>query len=300
MNILVVGGSGMIGGAIANHLSSKGETVTISGRNKVENSSSLASLPFLKGDFVGGTYTSEQISGFDAVVFSAGHDVRHVPNEVDFYNHSMLANTHKAPEFAELCKKSGVKKFINIGSFYPHIAPNLVDSNGYIRSRKEGSEKMLQLNSDTFTAISLDAPFVVGSVPGLKNQMFEMYVAYAQGKLEIPVFGPKGGTNFISNKSLAEAVYGALIRGKGGKAYLIGDQNLTFSEYFQLFFEAAGNNVPVPELDQEHPLLPDSAIFTGRGHYISYQADQAENNLLKYSQNDIARAVKEIVAQFSH
>lgn len=300
MNILVVGGSGMIGGAIANHLISKGEMVTISGRNELKKSTSLASFPFLRGDFVEGTYTREQLSRFDAVVFAAGHDVRHVPDDADFYNYTMLANSRKAPEFAKLCKKSGVHKFINIGSFYPHVAPNLVHSNGYIRSRKEGSEKMLQLNSETFTVISLDAPFVVGCVAGLKNEVFEMYVAYAQGKLNIPVFGPKGGTNFISSKSLAEAVYGALRLDRGGKAYLIGDQNLTFSEYFQLFFTAAGNSITVPGLDREHPLLPDSAIFTGRGNYMFYQANQDENNLLKYTQNDIERAVIEVVAQFGN
>ncbi|MBA5770466.1 hypothetical protein, partial [Escherichia coli] len=88
----------------------------------------------------------------------------------------------------------------------------------------------------------------------------------AQGQFAgLPVYGPAGGSNFISTQSLSEAIWGALQRGEAGKAYLVGDENLSFADYFAAFFRAAGNPQDVPSLDQEHPLLPDMAIYTGRG-----------------------------------
>ena len=87
-------------------------------------------------------------------------------------------------------------------------------------------------------------------------------------------------------------------RGESGKAYLVGDENLTFAEYFGAFFRAAGSDQPVPALEQEHPLLPDMAICTGRGNVVSYEPDPAETSLLKYRRGDIQRAVNEVVAQY--
>ncbi|MNF40815.1 hypothetical protein D3C76_900080 [compost metagenome] len=56
---------------------------------------------------------------------------------------------------------------------------------------------------------------------------------------------------------------GALLHGEPGKAYLVGDEDLSYAQYFQAFLRAAGNASEVPPLDQEHPLLPDMAPYKG-------------------------------------
>lgn len=298
MKILVVGGTGMIGGHAALYLKEQGHDVTISGRRPVQEDTPLKDLPFIAGDYIEGTFTKEQLGQFDAIVFAAGNDIRHAPQGEDFYAHCQKANSIAVPRFAEEAKVAGVRHFIHVGSFYPHIAPELVASNGYIRSRKEAAEGVTALADDSFHAVSLDAPFVVGCVPGKSDAMFQAYVQYAEGKLGIPPFGPAGGTNFISTLSLAEAIDGALRNGENGKIYLVGDENLSFAKYFELFFRAVGNPAEVPSLDQEHPMLPDGAIYTGRGNTVSYEPDPAETAALGYRRRDITRAVNEIVAQF--
>ncbi|MDD3799701.1 MAG: NAD(P)-dependent oxidoreductase [Novosphingobium sp.] len=299
MKILVVGGTGMIGGHAALHLTSLGHDVAVAGRRPPQETTELAKLPFVQGDFMEGTFTKEQLAPFDAVVFAAGNDIRHLPKGTKFDDHVMRSNAECVPQFAALCKEAGVRHFIHVGSFYPHIAPELMDKIPYIRSRKLAVEGIVALADDNFHAVSLDAPFVVGTVPGMSLPMFEMYTRYAEGKLEgMEAFGPAGGTNFISCQSLSEAIAGALERGENGKAYLLGDENLGFAEYFGLFFKAAGNDVPVPALDKEHPMLPDIGIYTGRGNYVTYEPDPADVELLGYRRHDVTRAVNEVVDQY--
>ena len=171
--------------------------------------------------------------------------------------------------------------------------------NIYIQSRLAADAGARAVATDDFGVICLNAPFMVGCVPGQPSAIFGPYTAYAKGRIPgIPPFGPAGGTNFMSCQSLSEAIVGALLRGKSGTAYLVGDENLSFADYFGLFFKAAGNPAPVPSLDQDHPLLPDIAIPQGRGNFIAYEPDAAEVALLGYRRHDVARAVAQVVAQF--
>ena len=61
------------------------------------------------------------------------------------------------------------------------------------------------------------------------------------------------------------------------------------------FFRAVGRAAP-PVLNQEHPLLPDSALYFGRGNTLFYEPDPAETALLAYRRNDITAAITGIVA----
>ena len=298
MKILVIGGTGMIGGHAALHLASQGHDVTVSGRKPPRPDTELSRLPFLQGDYVEGSFTGQDLTGFDAIIFAAGADLRHVPEGADYEAHIFRANAEAVPQFAALAKQAGVRHFIHVGSFYPHVAPELVEKSVYVRARKLATDGITALADDSFHVVSVDAPFVVGAVPGMSLPMFEAYTRYAEGQLGIPPFAPAGSTNFISTLSLSEAIQAALERGENGKAYLVGDENLSFADYFKLFFRAAGNDVDVPALDQEHPLLPDVAIFTGRGNVVRYEPDAKTLADLRYRRNDVARAVKEVVDQF--
>ena len=298
MNILVVGGTGMIGGHAALLMQAQGHQVTLAARKPAQPASALAALPFLQGDYIQDEFTAAQLAPFDAIVFAAGNDIRHLPPDSDFDAHCERANTVGVPRFAALARSAGVRKFVVVGSFYPQVAPHLIATNGYVRSRHLSDGGARALATDQFFVCSVNAPVVVGAVPGFHNAMFEAYTRYAEGVLGIPVYGPAGGTNFISTQSLSEAILAALIRGESGKAYLVGDENLLFADYFRMFFRAVGNDQPVPALDQSHPMLPDVAIYTGRGNVVSYEPDAADMALLGYRRHDVQRAVNEVVAQY--
>ena len=298
MKILVVGGTGALGGHAAIHLAQKGHDVSIGARKPAHPDTPMAAMPFVQGDYVAGDYTAERLRGFDWVVFAAGNDPRHVPPDTDFSAFLIKANHEAVPAFFAACRDAGVKRAIQLGSYYHQAAPELIAGNGYIQSRLAACEGARGEARPGFDVISVNAPFMVGSVPGLPSMIFEPYTQWAQGQIPISAFGPTGGTNFMSFRSLSEAIEGALERGENAKAYLVGDENLSFRDYFQLFFDAVGNPVTLEERDEELPLLPDVAIPQGRGNWVRVNPDPAEGALLGYSRNDVANGVAEVVAQF--
>lgn len=292
MKILVVGGTGMIGGHAALHLQAKGHQVAIAGRNAPVPGTPLGELEFRRIDYI--EDTDPTLSGFDALVFAAGNDIRHLPQGAGAAAHWQRANTEAVPRFFAAARAAGVRHAVQIGSFYPQAQPALVETNPYVRSRKLADDGARALNGENFRVISVNAPFVLGAVPGLVVGMFKAYTDYALGRMApMPEFAPPGGVNFISTRSLSEAVEAALLNGQAGEAYLVGDENLSFGDYFGAFFRAAGR-APPPVLDQEHPLLPDAAIYFGRGNTLYYEPDTR----LAYRRGDVLATIGDIVAQY--
>ncbi|KXH58789.1 hypothetical protein CSAL01_11453 [Colletotrichum salicis] len=281
--ILVIGGTGLVGGHAALYLRSKRSDVTIAGRKEPSDVAALSELPFIQGDYLNGEFSSETLSEFDAIIFTAGSDVRHVPEGQNADEHYLQANGQAIPNFAKLAKQAGVKKFVHIGSAYPHIIPECNEVASWTR----------------VPICTLDAPFIVGNVPGMVVPMFRAYIDYAKGKLPIPLFAPLGGMNFISTQSLSEAIAGALenIQAISGKAILVGDQNMTYAEYFQMFFQAVGNSQQLESLDQDHPLLPRATLYAG-DKVVEYQPDPVELAMLGgFRRDDIQNAIEKIVTE---
>lgn len=301
MKILIVGGTGMIGAHAALYLRDRGHDVTIAARSDPPTGTALPTFNFLKGDYAAGDFQTSDLQGFDALIFAAGNDIRHLPAGVSAQDHYHHANTIQIPRFFERARDAGIRRAVYIGSFYPQAAPSVVGGDPYLRSRKASDEAVRALDAPGFRVCSLNAPVMVGAIPGLVVPFFDAYIQYALGRLApMPIFTPTGASNFMSVRSLAEAMEGALLRGAPGTAYLVGDENLTYQAFFQLFFDAVGSGLRPEAVDQEHPLLPDSAQPAGRGGVISYEPNSAEVALLGYRRGDVRRAVEELYEDFRH
>ena len=83
MKILIVGGTGMIGGHAATFLRGQGHEVTLAARKAAPAGTPMADMPVIFGDYSEGTFTESDLEPFDGVVFAAGQDIRHLPKEVD-------------------------------------------------------------------------------------------------------------------------------------------------------------------------------------------------------------------------
>ncbi|KAL2694733.1 hypothetical protein Neosp_001319 [[Neocosmospora] mangrovei] len=159
MKVLVVGGTGMIGGTTALYLQSLGHNVTITGRKP--------SPP-----------ANQRNPRSIAIVFSAGTDGRHIPpkQQAEADKYYLYSNGEAAPAFARLIRDAGVRIFVNIGSYTHHAAPEQVEEAAYVPSRKQAADGIVALASPSFYACSLDAPMVVGNVPGMRVPIFEALV----------------------------------------------------------------------------------------------------------------------------
>jgi nucleoside-diphosphate-sugar epimerase len=300
MKVLIVGGSGLIGGHAALHLSAQGHAVTLMARRHASPATPLSGLPMMLGDYLDPEMESQagirRLQSFDALIFAAGNDIRHVPRGASEESHWQRANVEGVPRFFRLARAAGIGRAIYIGSFYPQVAPQLVSKNAYVRGRLLADEGVRALSAPGFEVCSLNAPFVVGTVPGLPVPALAAHAGYALGTMpQLPVFAPPGGVNFISTGSLSQAIAGALDRLTPGKAYLVGDENLSFHDYFDAFWKAAGRSDPLPVADREHPLLPDSVLYAGRGAQLFYEPPDEDVRQLGYGRNDVGPTIADIV-----
>lgn len=298
MNILIIGGSGLLGGHAALHLSTQGHQVTIGSRSRPAPETPMAMYRFQAIDYTSPALKAEALAGFDAIVFSAGKDTRDLPKDGDaaaFWNEM---NVEAVPRFFELARQAGVKRVVNVGTFYPWVAPHLAEENLYIASRAEADRRIHTLGRTGFDVISVNPPLMIGYIRGLRSKgSFVNIIKYARGERpDIDIYAPTGGVHFMSTQSLAEAIEGALLRGEPGKSYLVGDQDYSYHDYFKLYFNAVGREIDIPVLAQAHPLL---GSFAGVGGTLYYEPDPETVALLGYRRRDVVRAVAEVVQQYA-
>lgn len=293
MKVLIAGGTGLVGAETARLMQSKGHKVTLMSR-KPATTGVAADFPHISHDYVNQDADPTMFDGFDALVFAAGADIRYVPEGADHDEFYLLANGERAPAFMAAAKAGGIKSLVHVSSFYPLVSPEKIETNTYVRSRHLTDQAALTLADDSCKVCVLNAPFILGTVPGVPVEHLQFIVGYAAGQMEgVPLFAPQGGTNHISSLSCAEAILGALEDGKNGKAYLIGDENLDWKTYFEMFCDAVGNPQDLPVLADEHPLLPDAIMFAGRNATVSFEP---ENGELGYGRNRIKDTIRQVVA----
>jgi nucleoside-diphosphate-sugar epimerase len=285
----------MIGGNTALHLRNEGHEVVLMSRRPPVS-------PLLEDfEFIAGDYTAEEgdsgLEGFEGLVFSAAADIRNVPTDgsvtpEDFYQQ---VNNVAVPRFFERAQRAGMSRAVYIGSFYPQVAPHRIEVCPYVRSRHETDEAVRAMSRDGFSVCSVNAPFVLGYLPGLPVPHLDALVKYVRGELGLPLFAPEGGTNHITSTSVAEAVAGALARGEPGTPYLVGDENYSWKAYLEAWCAAAGKPAELEVRAEDHPMLPNAIMFAGVGATVSYEPDADETALLGYGRDRVASMIEEVV-----
>jgi dihydroflavonol-4-reductase len=294
-NILIVGGTGLTGAHAALHLRDLGHNVTLMSRSAPE-AACLQDFEHLAADYVVDTLPLETLGRFDQLVFAAGADIRQLPPTADEAAFYEKVNVQAIPHFFERARDAGISRAVYIGTFYPQVVPDKIAGSVYVRSRHLSDEAVRALSSTSFKVCSLNAPFILGYVPGIAVPHLEVLVQYAAGRLEgVPVLAPAGGVNHIASRSMSEAIAGALKCGEGGRAYLVGDENLSWKDYLEMYFDCVGKPTQLEVSTEEHPLFPDLMLYAGRNAVISYEPDNGE---LGYSRKQVRTAIEELVRAY--
>ncbi len=295
MQVLVVGGTGLTGAHAARYLRDRGHQVTIASRTAPDNPA-LDGFTHLVGNYVEDEFPVSVLEGYDALVFAAGADIRQLPPDADEDAFFRRTNTEAIPRFFERARAAGIARAVYIGTYYPQVVPEKIASSPYVRSRHLADRAVRALNCGEFTVCSLNPPFLLGYVPGVKLDHLRVLVDFAAGRLDgVPLVAPAGGVNHMSSQSLSEAILGALLRGEGGRGYLVGDRNLSWKDYLEMYFASLGNPIDLPVSEEEHPLFPDVILYAGRNAVVEYEP---ENGELGYSRNRVREAVDQLVQVF--
>ncbi|NQX87125.1 MAG: NAD(P)-dependent oxidoreductase [Halioglobus sp.] len=295
MKTLIVGGTGLTGAHAALHLRDAGDAVTLMSRS-APVLDCLQDFDHICGSYLGDEVSLKELSVFDRMVFAAGADIRQLPQNEEEAAFFQRVNSEGIPRFFNRSKTAGIGRAVYIGTYYPQVVPEKIDTSPYVRSRHIADECLRALNGDDFNVCSLNAPFIIGHVQGLVQPHLEALVHYAAGRIAgLSPVAPAGGVNHITSCSMSEAIEGALQCGVGGKAYLVGDENLSWKAYLELFFHAVGNPRELPVSEEEHPMFPDAILYAGRNATVEYEPYVGE---LRYSRDNVRTTVKEIVAVY--
>jgi dihydroflavonol-4-reductase len=257
VRILIVGGTGFIGFHAVNAFLRKSHRVTVLSLPPMPSDDYLPEEVEIiledineLSDEVFRTLLGKQ----DAVVFAAGADDRVVP-KAPAYSFFYSANVKSCVRFFRLAREAGVKRGVLLGSYFAHfdrIWPEmrLSDRHPYIRSRQEQERQALEAAMPDLELMILELPYIFGAAPG-RTPLWALLIRYI--RLPIPLFYTRGGTNIIAVKHVAEAIVGAVEKGKAGERYLIGDENVSWVDLLNRLIRIMG-------LKKKVVILPDSSV----------------------------------------
>lgn len=243
--VLIIGGTGFLGYHASQVLIRRGYNVSALALPDIDLEGWFPKqIPVSYGDIftMGDEELSHNMNGFDFLVYAVGPDDRTTPNApADVFFQEKLVET--SARVFDTARKAGVKRAVLLGSYFsyfhrkwPHL--KLDSRHPYIRARIRQSEAVLDASGSDMETMILELPYIFGTSPGQiplwKEVFFERLLKMNS------VFYPDGGSAMICVENVAEAIAGALEKGKAGVRYPIGDTDIRWKEMFSIMFSAIG------------------------------------------------------------
>lgn len=235
MNVIILGGTGLIGYHATLELLATEHSVTSVCRGSIKlNGWYPKEATVLTEDVFEMSEKSliEMFTGFDAMVYAIGPDDRNIhkgPAYEYFYERLVV----KCEEICKNARTAGVSQIVITGSYFQYFDRtypewNLAKNHPYINCRRQQAERCLSLANEQLDVIVLEIPYVFGTMPNRDPLWKDQLVARVSSFIPVILF-TSGGTAMVTAKYCGEAVRGALEHGKTGK-YLIGDTNMSWKE----------------------------------------------------------------------
>ena len=244
MNLLVLGGSGLLGTFAVQEALRRGHVVTALARTPRDSGGPVR---WLAGDVTRMTEAQlgEACAGQDAVVYALGLDDRQ-PHPRPSYPVFFEDHVTVCTRVGRAAREAGVKQFVVYGSYFTHLdrawpALALARHHPYVRSRCEQRDAVLALARPGFDPYVLELPYIIGALPGNVPPWTFLFSMLA-GPGPVALFFTRGGTAAVTARQVAQAALGAIERRAPTGAYALGGVNWTWAEWARRFFEAAGTS----------------------------------------------------------
>ncbi len=301
-NILVTGGTGFIGSNLAAVLSQQGYNVRILRRTS-SNLSNIATLPIEHhiGDVRDPESLRSAIRGCDTVFHTAAmvsfwKPVRRLQVEI---------NVVGTKNVVEACLQENVERLVHTSSIAAigHPANGMLADestpfnwpqadNGYKNSKHMAESEITKGVERGLDAVMVNPGVVIG--PG--DVHFNGGKIIRSVKKHQALFHIKGGMNVVFVGDVVAGHISAALKGRTGERYILGGENLTHKQAFQITAEVVGGIVPrirmpIPILKlagtffdltgrimNKEPYVT-SELFSGAGLYNWYSSEKAQREL---------------------
>ena len=248
MKILVTGPDGVLGSNVVRELLSRNHDVSVMLMDASAPTPTLDGLSIQRfyGNILNPSDLDAAFPGHDVVIHCAAATSMYPPRD-PFVN---KVNIGGSENVIDAVLKHSIQRLVYVGTANSHgygDAKNpgkegnpyvsIKYGSDYMDSKRTAQERVLEaVKTRNLPALVVNPTFMLGPYDS-KPSSGAMIVAVHQGK--VPGY-TGGGKNFVAVKDVAVAIANAVTMGRIGESYILGNENLTFKEAFDMIAETIG------------------------------------------------------------
>lgn len=244
MQVIIVGGTGALGGAIGRSLLAAGHVVTLVGRHAPAALAPGARFVTCDVDAADDASLRETLAGHDGLVYALGPDDRTpAPRPVEAWFMRHLAD--RTARIVTAARQAGVGRAVVLGSYFADCTerfPDLTTHHPYVRARLAQAQRAFAAGGSDLRVSVLGIPYVWTDDGGRPQ---DWQATLYRGLPRLPVIGfPGGASTMATSTTVVDAAVAALGRGRHGVSYPVGDADLTWAEALGLAADVLNPRAP--------------------------------------------------------
>lgn len=245
VKVFIVGGTGLLGYHSALEFLRRGHEVEVAAIPDIELGEWFPrQIRVHEADFFALDPRRQRalFEGCEAMVYAVGPDDRHIPKAPAYpFFHDRLVRA--CGRTVAAAREAGIKRCTVLGSYFTHFNElwphkRLAEHHPYIRCRTEQAERVFAEGGRSMRVSVLELPYIFGVMPG-RTPLWKKMILDPVLRMPLVLY-PKGGSTMIAVEHVAEAVVGAIERGRHGERYPIGDENLSWNEMLTVMLRTLG------------------------------------------------------------
>lgn len=248
MNVIMIGGTGLLGCEAAKQLIAHGHKVTTVALPPLPEGAPIPEeMEIIFGDINkrSDEELEELLKGNDVFIFAAGVDERvEFPAPVEDYYYKF--NIAPLKRILPICKKVGMRNAVVLGSYFAWLSKAYPEKgfqkkNKYFAARLQQEEVCRGMCDENFSCKVLELPYIFGTQPGRKP-VWTILIEQIKMMDSWPfTMYPKGGTAMLTCRQVGEAICGAAERTVPGfEAFPIGMYNYKWDKFLKIVYAARG------------------------------------------------------------
>lgn len=239
---LVTGASGLLGGNLVRVLVSQGRQVRILIRrtSKTFHIDDIPGLERMEGDITNPSSLSRAFSGVENVY----HCAAKVSVRRQMTGDIWQANVTGTENVIQEARNTGIRRLIFCSSVdaiglpenglpssesTPWNWDQLGVENAYARTKLEAQKRVLSAAREGLDAVVVCPTFMLGAYDPHPSSG-QLIISTSQNPVTLAL---KGGNNFVDVEDVVAGMIAAAERGKSGETYILGSENLTYTEIFE-------------------------------------------------------------------